>query len=136
MCRLKNLPRCATEATLALSFPRQHWSGFGKLTVLLALIRIREYCCKQHIVCPSPNMVLISGCLLHLARRCCRFAQSFCMTPQPARQMPGWPKGEQPMEGSRLSVDHGFRNSKVENCLKTTGSNCKNTVFCTCSSIY
>ena len=88
-----------------------------KLTVLLALARIWEDCCKKHMCCPSPNMVLISGCLLHLARPCCSLQNPFAWhhSLPDKRLVLGWPKGIQPMEGSGLSIGHGFRNLKVEN---------------------
>ena len=87
MCCPKNFPLCATEATLALSFPlhgpdqKTHCppSTGQDLGRLLQTAHVLSF--SKHG--PDIRLLATSGEAL------LQFAKSFCMAPQPARQMPG-----------------------------------------------
>ena len=87
MCCPKNFPLCATEATLALSFPlhgpdqKTHCppSTGQDLGRLLQTAHVLSF--SKHG--PDIRLLATSGEAL------LQFAKSFCMTPQPTRQTPG-----------------------------------------------
>ena len=87
MCRFKNFPLCAKEATLALSFPlhgpdqKTHCppSTGQDLGRLLQTAHVLSF--SKHG--PDIRLLATSGEAL------LQFAKSFCMTLQPARQIPG-----------------------------------------------
>ena len=87
MCCPKNFPLCATEATLALSFPwhgpdqKTHYSpstgqDSGRLLQTAHALSFSKHGPDIRLLATSGEALL-------------QFAISFCMTPQPARQMPG-----------------------------------------------
>ena len=87
MCCPKNFPLCATEATLALSFPlhgpdqKTHCppSTGQDLGRLLQTAHVLSF--SKH----GPDIWLLATS----GEALLQFAKSFCMTPQPTRQTPG-----------------------------------------------